>query len=264
MRAAEDRNLTAKGGGGAAGGSVRCDKPERMEPNQLLVALLQATEHWENDPRHARWDGTFISFVNARGLKPPLLGAAAESTIREALVDDLADRGLVRMFPQQPQAGIARKFALTEEGRRQARAAGRTVATSDAVDLSWPILAARLRAFVEQYERAGAPERGLPLSEDDSSAAHLRHLLATGYLERTEFSYDQQDFLRPTERAFSITRAWPSAEAAAAAALDDLVTALGKRDDPASRSAREHLTTGGRDLFVEVVAAAIAKQAGVG
>ena len=233
-----------------------------MDANELLGALLEATEHWENDPRHAQWDGSFISFINATGLKPPLLGSAASNAIRPAVIDDLADRGLVRVQPHQPRAGIERKFALTEEGRRRGRAAASGSAT-DAVDLSWPILAARLRRFVEEYEQAGAPERGLPFDEDDASAPHLRQLVAAGYLERTEFSYDQLTLLRPTERALATTRAWPSAHAAAATALEDLLAALAERDDPPSKAVRENLTTGARDLFVEVVAAAIAKQAGL-
>ena len=233
-----------------------------MDANELLAALLEATEHWENDPRHARWDGSFISFISGTGLKPPLLGRAADTRIRPAVLDDLADRGLVRVQPHQPRAGIERKFALTEDGRRSARAATPKPAT-DAVDLSWPILAARLRKFVEEYERAGTPERGVPFDEGDPSAPHLRQLVAAGYLERTEFSYDQLTFLRPTERALATTRAWPSAHAAATTALDDLLAALGERDDPPSKAVRENLTTGARDLFIKVVAAAIAKQSGL-
>lgn len=38
-------------------------------------SALYATRHYERDPRYAaKWDGRFITFINATGLKPPLLG----------------------------------------------------------------------------------------------------------------------------------------------------------------------------------------------
>jgi hypothetical protein len=44
-----------------------------MDGNMFLTAILVATEHYENDPRHHRWDGGFLLFTNADGLKPALL-----------------------------------------------------------------------------------------------------------------------------------------------------------------------------------------------
>jgi hypothetical protein len=55
-----------------------------MDANELVISLWEATEHYESDPRHARWDGAFVSFINATGLKPGLLGDAGEKQIRAA------------------------------------------------------------------------------------------------------------------------------------------------------------------------------------
>lgn len=237
-----------------------------MDANALLAALLQATEHYEQDARHARWDGAFLSFVNANGLKPGLLGDAAGELVRTALVDDLVDAGSLRLEPPQAGAGIERKFALTSEGRRRARAlsAAPLVGRADAVDLSWRTLRGRLAAFVGAYEQAGAPMQGLALREDSGEAIHLRTLVETGYLEETIFGTDQQTLLKPTERALAIVRAWPSALSTAREVVDDVVAELARRPEPEAASARSSLASGGRDLLVEVVAAAISKQSGLG
>lgn len=237
-----------------------------MDANELLVALLKATEHYERDPRHARWDGAYISFINATGLKPPLLGDARGLKVTAAVIDDLADAGWVRLESHQSGSGIERKFSLTDDGRHRARALASAPQPGDrdAVDLSWPVLQGRLTAFVDAYERAGAPMQGLPLVEDSGEAIHLRTLLETGYLEETIFGTDQQTLLKPTERALSIVRAWPSALSMARDAVDELLAELDRRPEPEARSARASLTTGGRDLLVEVLASVIAKQSGLG
>lgn len=110
-----------------------------MDADALLAALLEATEHYEQDARHARWDGAFLSFVNANGLKPGLLGDAAGEQVKTALIDDLVDAGSLRLEPPQAGAGIERKFALTSDGRRRARAlaVALLVGQTDAVDVSW-------------------------------------------------------------------------------------------------------------------------------
>lgn len=240
-----------------------------MDSNTFLVALLDATEHYEADPRHDRWDGAFVSFTNANGLKPGLLGRAGSERIRAALIDDLADAGVLRLLPSE-QASIERKFAITPEGRRRAReiAASAPPAAApapepDAVDLSWPTLRARLSAFVSEYERAGAPAKGLPLDTSSGQAIHLRTLLATGYLEETVFGTDQTTMLQPTTRAFEVTRAWPSALSLARDVVKDVVAELEHRPEQEANTMRASLAAGGRDLLVEVLAAAIAKQSGI-
>lgn len=246
--------------------SSRPVEPDRVEADDLLVALLEATESYEADPRYARWDGAFMNFINATGLKPALLGDASRQDVRAAVIDDLADAGSIRIEPHQRGVGIERKFALTGEGRRRARAlvnASRT-GSDDAVDLSWPVLQGRLNAFVDEYERAGAPMQGLPLDEDSGEAIHLRTLLATGYLEETVFGTDQRTMLKPTERALTVVRAWPSAMSMARDVVDEVIAELEGLPDPKAQSARKALVTGGRDLLVEILGSVLAKQSGLG
>ncbi len=237
-----------------------------MDANELVISLWEATEHYESDPRHVRWDGAFVSFINATGLKPGLLGDAGEKQIRAALIDDLADAGWVRLESRQSGAGIERKFMLTADGRRHARALtfGQQHGGADAVDLSWRVLHGRLTAFVDAYERAGAPAQGLPLVENSGEAIHLRTLVETGYLEETVFGTDQQTMLKPTERALAVVRSWPSALSMARDVVDELLAELDARPEPEARAARASLVTGGRDLVVEVLASVIAKQSGLG
>jgi len=237
-----------------------------VDANDLLIALLEATEHYEADPRHARWDGAFLTFINATGLKPELLGTARGAQVRAAVIDDLADASWVRREPHQSGTGIERKFSLTVEGRRHARTltSAQRPGSDDAVDLSWRVLQGRLTAFIYAYERAGAPMQGLPLIEGSGEAVHLRTLVETGYLEATIFGTDQQTLLKPTERALVVVRAWPSALSMARAVVNEVVAELDRRPEPEAGSARASLTSGGRDLFVEVLASVIAKQSGLG
>jgi hypothetical protein len=236
-----------------------------MDANTLLVALLDATEHYKRDPRRARWDGAFMTFINATGTKPGLLGAAEGQRVRATEIDDLASAGWLRLHAPQSDAGVQRKFSLTAEGRRHARDLRRAdgLARGDAVDLSWRVLHGRLAAFVDAYERAGAPPQGLPLAEGTPEERHVRTLMETGYLEETLFGSDQQTLLKPTERALRVLRAWPSAETMARQMLDEVLAELARRPEPEARSARTSLMSGGRDLLIEVLAAVIAKQSGL-
>jgi hypothetical protein len=232
-----------------------------LDENTFLCALLEAAEHWEADERHARaWAGTFLLIVNTTGLKPALLGDFAHERIRPSLIDDLADGGDLRLEP--PQAGVERKFALTAAGRRRANAITQTCSHVDAVDLSWPILLARLEIFVKRYELAGAPQQGLPLGSEASP--HMRTLLSAGYLEETNFRTAHQTFVRPPAEALALTRAWPSAQRAAADAVDELVHQLDGQPGSEATSLRAALGLGSRDLLVEVLGAVIAKQSGLG
>jgi hypothetical protein len=96
------------------------DLPPPRSADELLRALTQATAHWEADERYGGdWDGTFRSFIRTRGLKPPLLGSADGEHIRPRLIDDLADRGHLRLLPATG-TGLERKFVLTEAGRNEA------------------------------------------------------------------------------------------------------------------------------------------------
>lgn len=233
-----------------------------MDANDLLRALLEATEHYEADPRHERWDGSFISFINASGLKPGLIGSFAGHRVTAPMIDDLADQCLVRNLPPQG-AGVERKFAMTAEGRRRATALATPAVAVDAVDLAWPTLRARLSDFVTAYERAGAPEQGLQLDASAGAASHLRHLLGSGYLEETPFGTDQSTMARPTERAFVAVRNWPGAWSTAEDLVSGVVTSLQQRDDAGATGLRTVLASGGRDVLVEVVAAVLAKQSGI-
>jgi len=237
-----------------------------MDANTLLVALLDTTEQYESDPRRARWDGAFTTFVNATGTKPGLLGDAGDQQLRASEIDDLAGVGWLRLYPPQSGAGMERKFSLTAEGRQHARDLRRAdgPGRGDAVDLSWRVLHGRLAAFVGAYERAGAPTQGLPLAEGSPEERHIRTLMETGYLEETYFGSDQQTLLKPTERALRVVRAWPSAETMARQVLDEVLEELDRRPEPEARSARTSLTAGGRELVIEVLAAVIAKQSGLG
>lgn len=91
-----------------------------MSGIDLLRAVLLATEHWKADPRHERWDGSFISFTNARGLKPPLLGEDSARSVSATEIKDLADAGALRLLPHQANAAIEYRFTLTNEGRQRA------------------------------------------------------------------------------------------------------------------------------------------------
>jgi hypothetical protein len=228
--------------------------------SELLQALLRATEHYNADPRYA-FDGSFITFINASGLKPALLDAAGDWDVRASDIDDLAEDGMLRLLPHDG-GGIERHFALTSAGRQRARASLEQLPDPDAVDLSWPMLHARLTAVVDAYERAGAPVQGIVLDEGSRTAAHLRALVSAGYLGETEFGSDQATFLRPTERALNVTRAWPSALSMARGIVEDVVARLEAQPDESARSLKAGLTSGGRDLLVEVLAAVIAKQSG--
>ncbi len=135
---------------------------------------------------------------------------------------------------------------------------------SDAVDLSWPTPRARLADFVRRYELAGAPSPGLPLDKEKGEAIHLRTLVQTGYLEETEFRTAHKTFIRPTERALVTTHGWPSTLSMAQEVVDEVITQLGQRPQQEAASLRTALTTGGRDLLVETVAAVLAKQSGLG
>ncbi len=237
-----------------------------MDANTLLVALLDATEHYESDPRRARWDGAFLTFGNATGTKPGLLGDARGDRVQATKIDDLASAGWLRLHPPQSDAGVQRKFALTAEGRRHARDLRRAHGPepADAVDMSWRVLQGRLAVFVDAYERAGAPPQGLPLAEGAPEERHIRALMETGYLEETPFGSDQRTLVKPTERALRVLRAWPSAETMARQMLDEVLAELDRRPEAEARSARTSLMSGGRDLLIEVFAAVIAKQSGLG
>lgn len=232
-----------------------------MTRDQLVAELARATAHYDADTRYHAFDGTFRSFIRGDGLKPALLDSAGDEKVRANLVDDLADEGLVRIFPSRG-TGVERTFALTSEGRRYAAALDAQPSQTDAVDLSWPILSARLFSFVEAYELAGAPLQGIPFDEASGEAAHIRTLVRSGHLEETEFSFDQQTLLRPTERAFIETRAWPSALSEARDIVDEVVIALEADPGPRAAPLKAALTAGGRDVLIEVIAAVLAKQSG--
>lgn len=86
----------------------------------FLQALRDATETYRADRRYERWDGYFLVFGNARGVKPALLDDADDLAVDIVLIDELTDDGFLRQ--DTPSAGTAggRKFALTAAGRRVA------------------------------------------------------------------------------------------------------------------------------------------------
>lgn len=88
----------------------------------LLRALRKATAAYEADSRYDRWDGYFISFGNARGLKPALLGGADGLDVRAGLIDELTDAGDLRQVEPPTGSAGGRKFTLTSEGRERADA----------------------------------------------------------------------------------------------------------------------------------------------
>jgi hypothetical protein len=93
-----------------------------MDADTLLQALVRADEQWGSDAAHSSWDGTFISFANARGLKPPLLEERVDQTVQVRDIDQLAELGKVQLLDHQPSAGIERRFSLTASGRQSAPA----------------------------------------------------------------------------------------------------------------------------------------------
>jgi DNA-binding Lrp family transcriptional regulator len=105
--------------------------------------------------------------------------------------------------------------------------------------------------------------QGVPLDNSSGAASHLRTLVAKGYLEETVFGTDQQALLQPTERAVAVTRSWPSAVSIAREVVKEVVAELEHRPEQEASTVRASLTASGRDLFVEVLAAAIAKQSGI-
>lgn len=91
-----------------------------MDLDVLLGALVRATEQWEGDPAHSNWDGSFLLFANAEGLKPPLLDEQLDQAVRTSDIEELARRGEVQILARQARAGIQRKFLLTSRARPSA------------------------------------------------------------------------------------------------------------------------------------------------
>jgi len=87
--------------------------------------------------------------------------------------------------------------------------------------------------------------------------------VSTGYLEDSSFTA-HQTHLRPTERALVLARGWPSAFSMAQEVVDDVIVQMAQRPQQEASSLLVALRTGGRDLLVEIVAAVLAKQSGLG
>jgi hypothetical protein len=230
-----------------------------MDAMALLQALLEATEYYETNDRYAgRWGDAFVKVTNADGLKPPLLGDARNDRPTSSQIDDLTDRGFVRSVPST-SGGVERKFVITDAGRRAARAA-QAPSGPDAVDLRWPSVARRLGAFVDAYELASSPERGISAPENRAAAPHFRELVRTGYIEETELSMDQAPTYRPTLEGYRTARSWPSRDAALVRQAEAIATALEMIDNE-SKGAQTvgEAVRASRGVVIEVIGKALAE-----
>jgi DNA-binding PadR family transcriptional regulator len=233
-----------------------------MDAMTLLEAVLEATEHYENDERYAgRWGNAFTKIINAHGLKPGLLGDARQHDVTTSQIDELIDRDYLREL-SSADSSIDRKFAITDRGRRAARDMAEQTGP-DAVDLRWPSVAPRLQAFVTAYELAQTPRRGIREPVEPAAVAHFRELVRTDFIEETEFSVDAVSFYRPTEKGLRVTRAWLTPDAESKQLAEAIATAIETSEDRESQTLRDAIRAG-RGFFVDVIAKTLAEMAASG
>ena len=127
----------------------------RHDPRDLLATIVAAEEVSDNrEP--------FVLYYSAGGpviIAPPKW-PDDEPVPSSVEVDDLAERGWVRLYPSE---GSGQAFASTARGQEVARAYARerAAAQASAVSLDWPSVNPVLERFLEAYESQGAPEHGV-------------------------------------------------------------------------------------------------------
>jgi hypothetical protein len=179
----------------------------------------------------------------------------------DAMVDELADRGWVRITDYN---GKGRIFAVTGEGRRAWHEhLAQTSHVPGRVDLEWTAARPLLQELYEAYRDQGAPALGvnlIPLLNDETRKRQVEtlvpELIRGGWLEVGRDSAAGPVAVRPTTKTLQVFAGWPSGPADDV--VEDLASAIqaeiDKTADPDEKSRLVQLRNGvlgiGRDLFL--------------